>query len=124
MDKIVEISTENILQKISQLLVQARQKVANVVNFTMVHTYFEIGRMIVEEEKNGAKVADYGSYLLDNLSNKLTNKFGKGFSVTNLRQMRRFYLSYRNEVNEYLQKRQTLSAESDFAYFQLRIIGV
>lgn len=119
MDKIVEISSENILQKISQLLVQARQKVANVVNFTMVHTYFEIGRMIVEEEQNGAKVADYGSYLLDNLSNKLTNKFGKGFSVTNLRQMRRFYLSYRNEVNEYLQKRQTLSAESDSPYFQL-----
>lgn len=106
MDKIVEISTENILQKISQLLVQARQKVVNVVNVTMVHTYFEIGRMIVEEEQNGYERAEYGALMLKQVSKELTEKFGKGFSLTNLKQMRQFYLVY--------SKGQTLSDQLEF----------
>lgn len=106
MDKIVDISTENILQKISQLLVQARQKVANVVNFTMVYTYFEIGKMIVEEEQDGYERAEYGALILKQVSRELTKKFGKGFSLTNLKLMRQFYLVY--------SKGQTLSDQLEF----------
>lgn len=60
----------------------------------MVHTYFEIGRMIVEEEQNGYERAEYGALILKKVSKELTEKFGKGFSLTNLKQMRQFYLVY------------------------------
>lgn len=60
----------------------------------MLYTYFEIGRMIIEEEQNGEDRAEYGKYLLEELSGYLTKEFGKGFSVTNLKQMRKFYSVY------------------------------
>jgi hypothetical protein len=75
----------------------------------MVLTYFEIGRMIVEEEQNGKERADYGSQLLSDLSQSLTKDFGKGFSVTNLKQMRQFYSVYTKHVT--FGKGQTLSDE-------------
>lgn len=76
------------------LLQSARQHVIRSVNQTMVLTYFEIGRMLVEEEQNGKARADYGTQLLKGLSQVLTKEFGKGFSVDNLENMRRFYLTY------------------------------
>ena len=77
-----------LFQNISALLENARKKVAIAVNQAMVLTYFEIGRMIIEEEQNGKERADYGKQLLSDLSQTLTKEFGKGFSVTNLQQMR------------------------------------
>lgn len=88
-----------------KLLHSARQQVVKQVNLTMVQTYFEIGRMIVEEEQEGKDRAEYGKHLLTGLSEALTDEFGKGFSVTNIQQMRNFYLTY--------QKQQTLSANSE-----------
>lgn len=73
------------------------------INQTMVQTYYEIGRMIVEEEQNGKNRAEYGKRLLRDLSKVLTTEFGKGFSERNLEQMRQFYLVY--------SKPQTLSAD-------------
>ena len=64
------------------------------VNQTMVLTYFEIGRMIVEEEEKGENRAEYGKKILKILSKKLTEKYKKGFSLTNLKQIRSFYLVY------------------------------
>lgn len=75
----------------------------------MVITYFEIGRMIVEDEQNGQSRANYGSQILVELSKSLTSDFGKGFSVTNLKQMRQFYLVYSQKLT--LQIGQTLSDE-------------
>lgn len=69
----------------------------------MVLTYYEIGRMIVEEEQNGKQRADYGKQIIKLLSERLTNEFGKGFSQRNLEQIRQFYSVY--------SKTQTLSAE-------------
>lgn len=63
----------------------------------MVYAYYEIGRRIYEEEQHGKERADYGKYLLKELSDYLLKKFGKGFSVTNLKQMRKFYLTYVND---------------------------
>ncbi len=81
--------------QIVKLLQSARQSVVSTVNQTMVFTYFEIGRMIVEEEQEGQERAGYGKQLLKGLSGVLTKKFGKGFSVQNLERMRGFYLTYR-----------------------------
>jgi predicted nuclease of restriction endonuclease-like (RecB) superfamily len=103
------ISLNNLSEKISDLLNDARKRVLNTVNHTMVLTYFEIGRMIVEEEQNGKERADYGSQLLSYLSQNLTKDFGKGFSVTNLKQMRQFYSVYSKNV--VYGKGQTLSDE-------------
>ncbi|MCT4263306.1 DUF1016 domain-containing protein [Elizabethkingia anophelis] len=95
--------SSNLTQKISDLLNEARKKVILAVNNTMVLTYFEIGRMIIEEEQNGKERADYGTQLITALSKNLSKSFGKGFSTTNLKQMRQFYMTF--------QKRQTLSDE-------------
>ncbi|WP_262149966.1 DUF1016 N-terminal domain-containing protein [Chryseobacterium foetidum] len=110
------IANNHLLTQISALLDNARKKVAVAVNQTMVLTYFEIGRMIVEDEQNGESRAEYGKALLKDLSIHLTEKFGKGFSQRNLEQMRQFYLSYSipqtlsaKSENENDQKRQTLS---------------
>ena len=63
----------------------------------MVYSYFEVGRKIVEEEQTGENRAQYGQYILKELAQYLTKNFGKGFSVTNLKQMRQFYLVYESD---------------------------
>jgi predicted nuclease of restriction endonuclease-like (RecB) superfamily len=99
-----QLPDKHILFKdIETLLQSARSKVASAVNTTMVQTYFEIGRIIVEHEQQGHEKAEYGKETLQALSKQLTQEFGKGFSSTNLKQMRGFYLIYR--------KGQTLSDE-------------
>lgn len=99
----MDISQNNLIQRISVLLNDARQRVVQSVNHTMVVTYYEIGRVIVEEEQNGKERAGYGKHLMRTLSEKLMKDFGKGFSQRNLEQMRQFYLVY--------SKAQTVSAQ-------------
>jgi hypothetical protein len=84
---------------IAALLQAARQTVVQTVTQTMVHTYYEIGRTIVEDEQNGASRAEYGKQTLKNLSKKLTTEFGKGFSTDNLERMKRFYLVYAASIS-------------------------
>jgi predicted nuclease of restriction endonuclease-like (RecB) superfamily len=91
-----KVSNKNLYSKIAELLQTARQTVVRNINQTMVYTYFEIGRMIVEDEQQGKERAAYGKQVLRELSGKLCNNFGKGFSVDNLQNMRQFYLSYSN----------------------------
>ncbi|PHO08880.1 hypothetical protein CPG37_12140 [Malaciobacter canalis] len=81
-------------KEIKKLLQDARQKVYQSINTTMTKTYYEIGKRIVEEEQGGEKRAEYGKALLKNLSEQLSKEFGKGYSVDNLENMRRFYLSF------------------------------
>ena len=87
-------SNTKFFSQVVDLLQSARSKVVQTVNQTMVKTYFEIGRMIVEEEQGGKERAGYGKQILKELSKVLTEEFGKGFSTTNLKQMRQFYLIY------------------------------
>ena len=89
----VEIK-KDIYQEIHDLLHKARQNIILNINFTMTKTYFLIGKRIVEEEQNGNKRAEYGKNLIKTLSKKLTKEFGKGFSETNLEQMRKFFKVY------------------------------
>lgn len=90
------IQNTNLFQQVIDLLQNAREQVLRTVNSTMTCTYFEIGRMIVEEEQNGKERAEYGKQILKGLSVQLTKEFGKGFSVDNLQNMRRLYLIYSN----------------------------
>ena len=82
------------LKGVSDVLARARKNAKTAVNLSMVYAYFEIGRMIVEEEQHGANRAAYGTQLLKELSAYLTKNFGKGFSVGNLKNIRQFYKVY------------------------------
>ncbi|MBL0737170.1 DUF1016 family protein [Flavobacterium sp. GN10] len=104
-----------IFQQVAELLQNARQQVLRTVNSTMTITYFEIGRIIVEEEQNGKDRAEYGKQLLKSLSQQLTKEFGKGFSIRNLEQIRQFYLIFSkseslSRIFE-IQKTQSVTAE-------------
>ena len=88
------LNINTVYENISELLYNAKNKVKTTINVTMVNTYYEIGRIIVEEEQNGKDRAQYGKKLIRNLSEKLTKDFGKGFSKRNLENMRSFYLAY------------------------------
>ncbi|WP_427872869.1 PDDEXK nuclease domain-containing protein [Flavobacterium sp. MMS24-S5] len=104
-----------IYQQVAELLQNARQQVLRTVNSTMTITYFEIGRIIVEEEQNGKDRAEYGKQLLKGLSEQLTKEFGKGFSIRNLEQIRQFYIIFSKSESLTrilkIQKTQSLTAE-------------
>lgn len=95
----VQLISATLFNRVAALIETARQKVAAAVNTTMVYTYFEIGRMIVEEEQHGENRAEYGKSVLNELSVRLTERFGQGYSARNLRNMRQFFLVYSKAVN-------------------------
>lgn len=96
----MKISESNspLFGKIADLLNEARKFVVKSVNQTIVHTYFEVGRLIVEDEQKGKERAEYGKSVLKELSQKLSDEFGKGYSVYNLERMRNFYLAYKSRI--------------------------
>ena len=95
-NEITSIS-QNFLKNVSGVLEKAKQNAKTAVNLSMVYAYYEIGRMIVDEEQHGENRAAYGKQLLKELSAYLTGAFGKGYSAENLKLMRRFYNVYSND---------------------------
>lgn len=90
-----ELTTnDNLIQNIAQIIEQARNHVRQTVNSAMVLSYWEIGRLLVEDEQQGKHKAEYGKYTLKIVSERLTEMFGKGFDERNLRNMRAFYLAF------------------------------
>jgi len=101
-----------LLTEVRRLIESARRGVASVVDTFQVMTNFEIGRRIVEHEQKGAKRAAYGEELLKELSGRLTEEFGRGFSVVNLANMRRFFLLWRERVQNFQSSTEKLSLPS------------
>jgi predicted nuclease of restriction endonuclease-like (RecB) superfamily len=85
---------KRLYERVAGILESARSRVARTVNTAMVHAYWLIGREIVEVEQQGKERAEYGEELMKRLSAKLTRRFGRGFSVPNLRNMRQFFLTF------------------------------
>ena len=85
---------EDIYSEIKQTLLLSRGQAYNAVNFAMVQAYWHIGRIIVEHEQNGSLRSEYGKGVLQDVSRRLQQEFGKGFSVRNLQQMRKFYVMF------------------------------
>ena len=81
--------------EIKEILISARNKVYQTANFAMVEAYWNIGKSIIKEQ-GGNEKANYGTGLLKELSRQMTHDFGKGFTVTNLKYMRQFYLTFPN----------------------------
>lgn len=87
--------------EIKELLLQARSRAYMAVNSIMSQTYWQIGKRIVEQEQNGSYRAEYGSHLIKRLAQSLAADFGDGLSVANLKNFRRFYLTYPDQEKSY-----------------------
>ena len=101
-----------------QIIEAARAHVSRTVNTSMVHAYWLIGREIVEVEQSGKERAAYGEQLIHRLADRLSKRFGKGFSPRTVRRIRQFYLAYPTGSNiavtaEGPSNRSALLSESD-----------
>ena len=103
------LMTNEMIEQIKQVMGQARTNVAKAVNNELITAYWNIGRIIVEHEQENNERAAYGRQTLKELSKVLTEEFGKGFSVSNLQFMRRFYQTY--------QIQQTLSVKLSWSHY-------
>ncbi len=88
-----ENEIDNMFNNIKELVINSRNKVYNAVNTEMLNLYWNIGKAIMEIQQ-GDERASYGETVLEKLSQKLTNEFGKGFSKRNLERMRKFYIYF------------------------------
>lgn len=93
--------TPTFVEEIRQLIASARATVKKGVDLIQVHTNFEIGRRIVEQEQQGEDRAAYGKEIIKTLSERLTEDFGRGFSPSNLAYMRTFFLCYQHRAGFY-----------------------
>jgi hypothetical protein len=113
------------LEEVAGLLEGARRAAGRAINSVITITYWEIGRLIVEQELKGKERADYGEQLMTLLASDLAARFGRGFSFRNVFQMRQFYLVYREKIQTLSGKSagagilQTVSAKSGVAQFPL-----
>lgn len=87
-----------LFDRIVTILEEARGRVVRSVNTGMVTAYWLIGREIVEAVHGGEERAEYGKQVVESLSARLTERYGRGFSVTNLWYFRQFYLAYADRV--------------------------
>jgi predicted nuclease of restriction endonuclease-like (RecB) superfamily len=122
-DKIAKPTPEEdsvLYSGIRDLIISARQTVARGVDLVQVRTNFEIGRYIVDYEQKGKGRAAYGEEVINSLARRLTMEFGRGFSLSNLKSMRQFYIQYRSRIgltasggSGLSRKSQTLSGRFD-----------
>ena len=101
--------SDPLIAEIKEVLQTARQNVARQVNSELLTAYWNIGRIIVDHEQDNKARAEYGTKALKDLSKSLTTEFGRGFSVSNIQFMRRFYQAY--------QIQQTVSVKLTWSHY-------
>lgn len=99
-EKTVAESMESLCRNSIELIQYARHISAKQVNLVQLMTFYSLGRWIVEEQQQGESRARYGQQIMVKLSDRLTREFGRGFSVDNLENMRKFYLAYKERISE------------------------
>ncbi|MDD4848251.1 MAG: DUF1016 N-terminal domain-containing protein [Bacteroidales bacterium] len=90
----IDVSEQSFVSEAKQIVQKGRQQAYAAINSAMVETYWQLGRRIVEQEQAGRERADYGTHLLNVLSDDLTREFGKGFTARALRYFHQFYLAF------------------------------
>jgi hypothetical protein len=86
-----QVAINGLYNNVKHIIENARDTVYRAANFAMVQSYWQIGKLIVEEEQNGKERANYGTELINKLSERLGAEYGKGYTETNLKYMRLFY---------------------------------
>jgi predicted nuclease of restriction endonuclease-like (RecB) superfamily len=109
MSNLTQNNYQDLKEQIKNILLEGRKKALSSVNFILLQTYWNVGKYIVEYEQNGNQKAEYGKELLTKLSKDLTLEYGKGFSRSNLFQIRKFYLTF--------PKIQTLSKQLSWSHY-------
>lgn len=104
-----EIKNEIIISEIREILITARDNVSKAINNELLVAYWNIGKIIIGYEQEGDEKAKYGQSILKILSKELTTELGKGFSVSNMQYMRRFFITY--------PKQQTLSVKLSWSHY-------
>jgi predicted nuclease of restriction endonuclease-like (RecB) superfamily len=89
-----------LFDRIVAILEQSRSNVVRAVNSNTVVAYWLIGQEIVKELQKGEERAEYGKRVIEDLSNRLAKRYGKGFSVPNLRNFRKFYVMFQDRKPE------------------------
>ena len=112
-------TVESLFNKVANLIEQARARVATAMNVAEVYTKYQIGRYIVEEEQSGKKRAEYGKQVLEGLSERLTAHYGDGWSYSNLRQVRQFFLTYSNLTDTVCQISDTPNFTLSWSHYQV-----
>ena len=92
MDKLIN-NEEVIIKEVKSLIEESKHKIVSYVNTTLLFTYWNIGKKIIEYQ-GGKEKAKYGDKFIERLSKELTNEYGKGFTISNLKRMRQFYLCF------------------------------
>ena len=105
----MKLVDNNIIAEIKDVIINSRNKIAYEVNNTMVFAYWNVGRIIVENEQNGNIKAEYGKQVIKELSKELRKILGSGFSVSNLFNMKKFYITY--------PKFQTVSGKLNWSHY-------
>jgi predicted nuclease of restriction endonuclease-like (RecB) superfamily len=106
-----EIVMDTLVSSIKDIILKAKLSAFRSNNAILLNTYWEIGRLIVEDEQNGNTKAIYGKAVLKNISSQLTLEFGKGFDESNLRNIRQFYLAFK--------KRDALRHELSWTHYRM-----
>ena len=112
-------AVELLFNKVSSVIDQARAHVATAMNVAEVYTKYRIGRYIVEDEQSGKKRAEYGKQVLEGLSERLTARYGDGWSYSNLRQVRQFFLVYSNLTDSVCQISDTPNFTLSWSHYQV-----
>jgi len=123
-----QVDDTEFFKQVAGLLESARRYAKRQMDSTIVITYYEVGRMIVEREQQGEKRAQYGAKLIKGLSEYLTEQYGRGFSVVNLQSIRKFYQVYAPSIQQTLsaksenEKGQTLSGQFRLDWSQYQVL--
>ena len=117
--------TNPLYDAIRLIIHDAQQGAYKAVNHAMVRAYWNIGQLIVKDEQKGEKRAKYGENLLDELGRRLTDEFGRGFSSTNLKNFRKFFLAFPDGCQDGTitgaRKGYTVCAELSWSHYRLLI---
>jgi predicted nuclease of restriction endonuclease-like (RecB) superfamily len=101
---LAKVTSIQLFKNVKALIELSRRELYSVANTTLTETYFHVGRLIIEHEQQGNVRAAYAKEILINLSERLTDALGKGFSVDNLENMRKFYLVYKEDYHKHISK--------------------
>ena len=91
----ITVNENTLIESIKEIILTSRKNIVRSVNTEMLSAYWNIGRLIVEDEQKNQERAQYGEQTLKHISKRLKAELGSGFSLTNLKTMRRFFLVYR-----------------------------